>query len=85
MEYAKKILQLERLSLGSTENEKARCNKFLQGLKLKLRDRISRFPVTSLIEIINTTTNNELIDKIFWTVKCGESQQFKQKEEAIEA
>lgn len=52
---------------------------------LKLRDRISRFPVTNLIEIINTTTNNELIDKIFWTVKCGESQQFKQKEEAIEA
>lgn len=29
MEYAKKILQLERLSLGSMENEKATCNKFL--------------------------------------------------------
>lgn len=60
-EYAKKFMKVERFSLGSMENEIARCSKFFRGLRFELREMIVSIPSNSLIEIISATTNHVLI------------------------
>lgn len=51
---------MEKFSLGSLDNEKARCN-LLWGLRFELRDRIANIPRNNLNEVINVVTNHELI------------------------
>lgn len=51
--YAWNFLQLERFSLKSLDNEKARHSMFFWGLKFELRDRIANIPKNSLNEDIN--------------------------------
>lgn len=51
---------MEKFSLGSLDNEKARCN-FFWGLRFELRDRIANIPRNNLNEVINVVTNHELI------------------------